>query len=166
MWTQLELDQYVWFHYMEFENGTYTDGWKNNKDLFDWILLSLNKFNLTNSKVIDVGCRYGLLTFKMENLGAEEIVAVDNDVSKGATELLIPRLKSKINMYECNLYDLKYKNYFDYTFCYGVLYHLRYPFIGLKRLVDITKVGGRIVLETAIVLNEILYTWGSLALNL
>lgn len=154
MWTQSELDQYKWFHYMEFENGTFTRGWKNNKHLFDWIVLSLNKFDLSNKKVSDVGCRDGLLSFNIEKKGVDEIIGIDNNVSTGATNLLIPRMGSKVKMIESSLYTLDYQEYFDYTFCYGVLYHLRYPFMGLKKLVDITKVGGTIVIETGVVVNQ------------
>lgn len=154
MWTQQELDQYVWFHYMEFENNTFTKGWKDNKHLFDWIVLSLNKFDLKEKKVSDVGCRDGLLSFEIEKKGAVEIVSIDNNMSIGAKNLLIPRLQSKINMIELSIYDLNYSEYFDYTFCYGVLYHLRYPFLGLKKLVDATKINGDIIIETGTVINE------------
>lgn len=155
MWTQNELNEYNWFHYMKFDNGTYTSGWKGNEPLFDWILSSLDRFDLSNQKVIDVGCRDGLLSFQIEKKGASEIVAIDNDLSRGAKFLLIPRLNSKINMFEKNLYELDdYTGYFNYTFCYGVLYHLRYPFLGLKKLAEITKLGGSIIIETGIVVND------------
>lgn len=35
------------------------------------------------------------------------MVGIDNDLSKGATELLIPFFNSKVRMHQMNLYDLK-----------------------------------------------------------
>jgi len=51
-----------------------------------------------------------------------------------------------------NLYDLKSQElgFFDVILFSGVLYHLRYPFWGLKVLRDMMKPGGELLIETAI----------------
>ncbi len=53
---------------------------------------------------------------------------------------------------------------YDVIVCYGVLYHLRYPYRGLRRLVDCLAIGGELLLETAMLidtpeteLSELLY---------
>jgi hypothetical protein len=89
----------------------------------------------------------------MEKMGASEIIGVDNDLSVGARDLLIPQMNSKVQMYEKNLYDLDYYEKFDVTVCCGVLYHLRLPFLGLKKLVDVTKNGGTIHIEGGFMVN-------------
>ena len=57
--------------------------------------------------MLDIGCRDGLFAFEAESMGASEVIGIDNDLSKAAVEFLIPFLKSKVTMYEMNLYDLK-----------------------------------------------------------
>jgi SAM-dependent methyltransferase len=85
-------------------------------------------------------------------MGAAQVVGIDNDLSKPATEFLIPFFKSKVQMLQQNLYDLKARELglFDVILFAGVLYHLRYPFWGLKVMRDVMKPGGELLIETAI----------------
>jgi 2-polyprenyl-3-methyl-5-hydroxy-6-metoxy-1,4-benzoquinol methylase len=108
--------------------------------------------DFNNKRVLDIGCRDGLFSFFAESRGAAEVIGIDNDLSKPAVEFLIPFFNSKIKMYEMNLYDLKPDTFglFDLVIFPGVLYHLRYPFWGLKVIRDLIKVGGQLLLETAI----------------
>jgi SAM-dependent methyltransferase len=48
-----------------------------------------------------------------------------------------------------NLYDFAVpsNNRFDLVIFAGVLYHLRFPFLGLKRIADALKPGGRAIIE-------------------
>jgi tRNA (mo5U34)-methyltransferase len=152
-WTQSELDTYKWYHCMQFDNDTETYGWKDNKTICDWILEKIITLDVNNKVVSDIGCRDGLLSFTMEKMGATEIIGVDNNISIGTTELIIPRMGSKVQMVENNLYNLEYLNKFDVTICCGVLYHLRFPFLGLKKLVDMTKPGGSLYIEGGFLVN-------------
>ena len=65
---------------------------------------------------------------------------------------LIPYFKSRVKMVQMNLYDLKPDSFglFDVVIFPGVLYHLRYPFWGLKAIRDVLKVDGHLLTETAI----------------
>jgi len=112
----------------------------------------LECMNLKGKRVLDIGCRDGLFSFKAESMGADEVVGIDNDLSKAATEFIIPFLHSKVKMQQVNLYDLDPNTFgvFDTVIFAGVLYHLRYPFWGLKLIRDIMKVGGYLLIETAI----------------
>jgi SAM-dependent methyltransferase len=103
-----------------------------------------------------VGCRDGLFAFEAERLGAREVVAIDNDLSRGAVELLVPFLRSRVRMRELNLLDLRPETFgtFDVIVFPGVLYHLRYPFWALKILRDLLPEGGHLVLETAVFLDD------------
>jgi SAM-dependent methyltransferase len=93
-----------------------------------------------------------LFSFAAETMGAAEVVGIDNDLSKPATEFLIPFFKSKVRMLEQNLYDLKSQQLglFEVILFPGVLYHLRYPFWGLKILRDMLKPNGELLIETPI----------------
>src|SRR5262249_7717750 len=48
-----------------------------------------------------------------------------------------------------NLYDFATDKAFDVVLCLGVLYHLRLPCLGLKRIAEATRHGGVLILETA-----------------
>jgi 2-polyprenyl-3-methyl-5-hydroxy-6-metoxy-1,4-benzoquinol methylase len=112
----------------------------------------LKSLDLKGKRVLDVGCRDGLFSFAAEKMGAAEVVGIDHDLSKPATEFLIPYFKSQVHMFEKNLYDLKAQELglFDVILFPGVLYHLRYPFWGLKVLREMVKPNGELLIETAI----------------
>jgi SAM-dependent methyltransferase len=112
----------------------------------------LKALDLKGKRVLDVGCCDGLFSFAAESMGAAEVVGIDSHLSKPATEFLIPFFKSKVRMLQQNLYDLKARELglFDVILFPGVLYHLRYPFWGLKVLRDMMKPGGELLIETAI----------------
>ena len=108
--------------------------------------------DLKGKRALDIGCRDGLYCFEMERLGAAEIIGIDNDLSKGAVELAIPALRSRVQMHEMSLFDLTPDTFgrFDVVLLGGVLYHLRYPFDGMRIMRDLLVDGGHLVLETAV----------------
>ncbi len=56
-----------------------------------------------------------------------EVIGIDNDLSAGAVEVLLPYFKSKVQMHQFNLYDLTPETFgkFGIVIFPGVLYHLR-----------------------------------------
>ncbi len=112
----------------------------------------INKRDFTGRRVLDVGCRDGRFCFEVEKRGAAYVLGIDNDLSKGAVEFLIPYFKSKVEMQGINVYDFVTEEKFDTILFPGVLYHLRFPFLGFKRLADAMKPGGEIIVETAMYL--------------
>lgn len=99
-------------------------------DVWEFINNNINDVDFSHKKVLDIGCRDGLFSFEAERRGAKEIIGIDNDISLGAKEFLIPYFNSKMQMHELNVYDLSPEIFgkFDVILCFGVLYHLRYPF--------------------------------------
>jgi SAM-dependent methyltransferase len=55
-----------------------------------------------------------------------------------------------------NLYDLNVSadDKFDLVIFAGVLYHLRFPFLGLKRIADALRPGGKLIIETGLLLSH------------
>jgi SAM-dependent methyltransferase len=53
------------------------------------------------------------------------------------------------------VYDIEeyFKKSFDVVLCFGVLYHLRYPQLGLARIRNVLRTGGILLLETAFLLE-------------
>jgi len=154
------LARYKWYHRIEIAEGVATKTiWEErgqpHDDLWAGIEREQAKISLQGKDVLDVGCRDGLFSFAAERAGARRVLGIDNDVSRGATELLIPYFRSSVEMAELNLYELTPAAHgpFDVVLCYGVLYHLRYPFLGLRKLVDVLRESGSLLIETAIVVD-------------
>ena len=61
---------------------------------------------------------------------------------------------SKVEYKEVSVYDLdSLEQQFDIVVFFGVLYHLRYPQLGLARIRNVLKDGGLLLMETAILLD-------------
>lgn len=145
------LGEHRFWHRIDLGDGVVTDGVAPlpSRRL---ILEAIRSLPLDGKRVLDVGCRDGLYSFEAERLGAREVIGIDNCVSRGAVEVLIPHLRSTVRMHELNVHDLRRETFgpFDVVIFAGVLYHLRYPFQALKVLADVVPAGGRLILETAI----------------
>jgi SAM-dependent methyltransferase len=148
---QQKIAAYPWYHIIEVTDTLSTPGIPEYVPAQDLCLKHLKSLDLRGKRVLDIGCRDGLFSFAAERLGAAEIVGIDNDLSRGAVEFLIPFLNSKVQMSQMNLYDLKPQaGRFDIVIFPGVLYHLRYPFWALQRIREVMARGGHLLIETAI----------------
>ena len=150
-----KIKDYEFYHYKKINDRITTKGVDINQKQVRRNLKLIKSLDLNNKKVLDIGCRDGIYSFEAEKMGAKEIIAIDNDISKPAIDFLIPFFDSKVKMHEMNLYELKEKKFgkFDVIFFPGTLYHLRYPFQALKIIIDLLNEGGTLIIETAI-LNE------------
>lgn len=147
---QQRISQYEWYHIIKLTDTISTPGNPAYVSTQDQFMKHLESLDLRGRRVLDIGCRDGLFSFAAERLGAAEVVAIDNDLSKGAVEVLIPFYGSKIKMHEMNLYDLGPSSFglFDVVLLPGVLYHLRYPFWGLRAIRSVLRVDGQLLIET------------------
>ena len=146
------LADYPWYHIIEIAEGLKTPGLEACVYGQQKVLRAIRNLDFRDKRVLDIGCRDGLYSFEAEKRGANRVVGIDNDLSRGAVELLIPSLRSRVEMHEMNVIDLTPAAFgsFDVVFFAGVLYHLRYPFYCLKKVSDVLKDGGTLVLETAV----------------
>jgi SAM-dependent methyltransferase len=153
-----KISKYDWYHSIRVTDEVATPGHPAFVGCYAPVLKVFESLDFTGKKVLDVGCRDGLMSFEAERRGAQEIVGIDNNLSRGAIELLIPAMGSKVHMVEMNCMDLKPDTFglFDMIVFSGVLYHLRYPFWVLKLLTDCLVVGGTMLIETGILMNPIL----------
>jgi SAM-dependent methyltransferase len=146
------LTRYKFYHIIPLTETLSTPGNPVYVPAQELFMKHLKTLDLKGKRVLDIGCRDGLFSFAAETMGAAEVVGIDNDLSKAATEFLIPFFKSKVRMLQQNLYDLKAQElgFFHVILFPGVLYHLRYPFWGLKVLRDMMEPDGELLIETAI----------------
>ncbi len=146
-----KLAGHEFYHCIDLGSGVETDGWKLARPGQQLVLSHWDNIDFNGKRVLDLGCRDGMYSFKAEERGAAEVIAVDNFLSNGMRELLIPHFQSDVQLYEINLMDLTPDHFgtFDVVNFPGVLYHLRYPFQALKIIRDLVKPGGTFLLETA-----------------
>lgn len=146
------IARYKFYHIIQLTDTITTPGWADGVQAQNLCLKHLESLDLRGKHVLDIGCRDGLFSFKAERMGADEVVGIDNDLSEPATQFLIPFFNSKVQMRQLNLYDLQPDTFglFDIVIFPGVLYHLRYPFWGLKVIRDVMKGGSHLLIETPI----------------
>jgi tRNA (mo5U34)-methyltransferase len=133
-----------WYHRIELPGGVTTPGWTP----IDTDIYGIPE-RLDGKRVLDVGAWDGYWTFEALKRGATEVVAIDdfsdylsNDVKRtawdtfdlcresfGFDEAICKRIE--MTVYDVTPEDL---GMFDVIFCFGTLYHLRYPLLGLDKL--------------------------------
>ena len=164
-----KIKEYDFYHDIELKEGISTKSFKTKgelqydiNDLTHWsqkrnmAYIDDAKISFKNKRVLDIGCRDGLFSFEAEKRGASEVIGIDNNISKGAVEFLIPYFKSKVKMFQKNLYEITIKDFgkIDIILFFGVLYHLRYPFYALKVIKNLLKEDSILIIETAIYVDD------------
>lgn len=156
------IARYQWYHRIQVRGDIFTPSYlptlDSFMDIWDLILEGMAMVDFRGKRVLDVGCRDGLFSFEAEKRGAEEVIGIDNDISRGASEFLIPFFDSKVRMHEMNLYDITPDRFgtFDVIVFPGVLYHLRYPFWGLKQLLSCLSDNGIFLIESGMLVEPAL----------
>jgi SAM-dependent methyltransferase len=154
---QAAVDRYApWYHTVRLTERVTTRGNDGYVPIVNMTLEMLGTLNLRGKRVLDIGCRDGAMCFAAERAGACEVMGIDNDLSTGAVELLIPYFQSRVRMQQLNLYALTPEAFgtFDVVIAAGLLYHLRYPMWGLKLIRDVLAPAGLLVLETAVLVDD------------
>jgi tRNA (mo5U34)-methyltransferase len=108
--------------------------------------------DMTGLRVADVGAWNGCVGFECERRGAREVVAISlEDPEWSGFNFLKSALDAGCTRYERgSIYDLSPDRFgiFDIVICFGVIYHLRYPVLGIDNLRRIA--GGDLFLESHI----------------
>jgi SAM-dependent methyltransferase len=147
-----QMSRYEYYHIIPLTADLSTPGNPAHVPGQNLCMKQLKLLDLNGKRVLDIGCRDGLFSFAAEQGGAAEVIGIDNDLSKAAIEFLIPFFDSRVKMRKMNLYSITPENIgiFDVVIFAGVLYHLRYPFWGLKAIRDVMKIGSQLLIETAV----------------
>jgi 2-polyprenyl-3-methyl-5-hydroxy-6-metoxy-1,4-benzoquinol methylase len=153
-----EAAKHKFYHSIEVVPGFVTPGLSANGPGWAWadeivgrIIGALGTLGLRGKRVLDIGCRDGAMSFAAEDRGAAEVVAIDNNLSVAMTDFLVPLRRSRVKVEQCNVNDLSRELFgeFDVILFPGVLYHLRYLVWALRRIVDVLKSGGVLLIESA-----------------
>jgi SAM-dependent methyltransferase len=149
------LKRYHFYHVIDLGGGVFTPGFREFMSLQAPVLAEIRRADLQGKRVLDIGCRDGLFSFEAERRGGR-VLGIDHRLSVAATDFLIPWFKSSVEMRALNVYELTAapEDRFDYVIFAGVLYHLRLPFLALKKIADVMKLGGVLLIETALLLSH------------
>jgi tRNA (mo5U34)-methyltransferase len=141
----------TFYHSVEFAPGRRTAGWPVIVPIVEMIIGTMGRLDFRDKRVLDIGCRDGALAFEAERLGAAAVIGIDVDLPAENIAFLSRALGSKARFERHSLYELKPESFglFDIVLLAGVLYHLRYPFWGLRRVRDLLVDGGSLLVETA-----------------
>ena len=128
-----EIERYKWFHSVDLGNKIKTKG--TSKEGREFCLNQFDIIDFKDKKVLDIGCRDGFYSFQAEKRGAEEIIGIDTNLSKGATEFLIPFFDSKVKMYEEDFYTYQksHNKVFDIVFFSRLFVSLQISILGFKK---------------------------------
>jgi tRNA (mo5U34)-methyltransferase len=126
-----------WFHNLHLPDGRQTAPGHPLGDFpsFKWRELepSLPQ-DLTGWSALDVGCNAGFYSFELARRGAQ-VVGIDHDpryLAQATWARSIFGLDERVELRCMTVYDLaRRKEQFDLVLFMGVLYHLRYPLLGL-----------------------------------
>ncbi|MEX0648090.1 MAG: TIGR04290 family methyltransferase [Balneolaceae bacterium] len=129
-----------WFHNLHLPDGIQTapDHFLGDFPRFKWREIKDDiPEDLSGWNVLDVGCNAGFYSFKLAGRGAD-VTAIDLDphyLKQARWAAGIYGLKDKIKFKELQVYDLaRSADTYDLVWFMGVLYHLRYPVLGMDIL--------------------------------
>lgn len=105
--------------------------------------------DLDGCRALDVGCNAGFYSFELARRGAD-VLAIDHDphyLRQAAWARDHYELQGRIELRELGVYDLpRLEETFDLVLFLGVLYHLRYPLLGLDLVAE--RAADTLVLQT------------------
>lgn len=130
----------------------FTPGPLDTEQRWDFIKNFLPK-DLKDMHVLDVGCSAGYFSVKIRELGTYNVVGIDFEHYIRQAKLVaeVKRYKN-IEFRIQSIYKLNTSEKFNLTLCLGVLYHLKYPFLALKKMSEVTT--EMLLLETEALLDE------------
>jgi len=157
----LHMVQFFWGHDHDF--GTFKEfGLMGTRHIwmlsrcFDHFEVSIDNA-ISGKNVLDVGCWTGGVSMVLNRLGAN-VVSID-EIHKyvDCLNFVVNSFGLKnFEAYYLSLYEMPsiWHNHFDTVCFFGVLYHLSDPIIGLRRIYQVLKPGGTLMLETMAIDND------------
>jgi tRNA (mo5U34)-methyltransferase len=126
-----------WFHNLHLPDGTQTAPEHFLGDFPGWFWRTVEPYvpeDLGGWTVLDVGCNAGFYSFKLAERGAK-VTAVDLDphyLRQARWAVRQFGLEDRVEFRQMQVYHLaRLQEQFDLVWFMGVLYHLRYPMLGL-----------------------------------
>lgn len=170
-WLRRRMSEFrYWYHKIELAPGVVTPGFALDA-LWDHLRQVRGSVDYRDKVVLDLASFDGLFAFEAERLGARLVVATDCQFRSFSNflfcrEALRSRVVPYYNVSPYNLVD-RLDVYFDERFPdnrdedrrfdivqhFGLLYHLRDPLLSLSQARSVLKPGGKLVIETDVVME-------------
>jgi tRNA (mo5U34)-methyltransferase len=150
-----------WFHNLHLPDGSQTcpEHWLGDFPSFKWEQLAPHlPQDLTGLSCLDIGCNAGFYSFELARRGAT-VLGIDVDLhylrqAQWAAEKF--DLSDRVRFKQMQVYDLAHsQERFDIVLFMGVLYHLRYPMLGLDIVCQ--KVDRLLVFQTMTMPGEAVF---------
>jgi tRNA (mo5U34)-methyltransferase len=141
------FENVYWHQRWEISPGFFTPGHNDIAAIMDRAQVPKD---LTGKRVLDIGAWNGCVSFECERRGAAEVLAIGPEPSHlTGFDRLKEHLNSKVRYELGTIYHLDRSKLgaFEVTICFGVLYHLRHPLLGLDMMRRVC--GGEVFLESA-----------------
>jgi tRNA (mo5U34)-methyltransferase len=144
-----------WHQRWEVFRGVTTPGGNSIAELCRYLRLPRD---LSGQRVLDVGAWNGCLSFECERRGAREVIALgpEDPAQTGFLRLRHVLNATRTHYHRGSVYSLRPEELgrFDIVLFCGVLYHLRYPLLGLDSLRRVCT--GTLYVETHLLDHEFL----------
>ncbi len=141
-----------WRHQIELPYGIVTPGFINTKK--EWALYEIPN-DLYGKRVLDIGCSDGYYSFQSEKQNASDVLAIDDKSSLfwnqgSAIGMVREILNSGVKFKHKSVYDLDKNKLgtFDFVFFLNVIYHLRYPLLGLDKIRQVMVPGATLLYKS------------------
>jgi SAM-dependent methyltransferase len=125
-----------------YEWQTYADILPGYEEQFRRWLPLLSPGDWRNKRFIDVGCGMGRNSIWPMKYGATGGVAVDIDERSLSAARINLQSYGSVQVCNCSVYDLPWRDEFDVAFSIGVIHHLEFPETALEAMTRATKPGG------------------------
>lgn len=137
-----------WWQRINLGDGIYTPGSCDSQQVWSFVKNYFPK-KLEGMHVLDVGCNAGFFSFKASELGARYVTGIDFDYHIQQANFIKEIKKAKnVKFLSSSIYDFPLQKKFNLTLCLGLLYHLKYPFLALKKISELTT--EMVILETEV----------------
>ena len=142
-----DVAKYEWYQTIDLGDGLSTPGETGDATQKKLEMMALPK-NMSGMSVLDIGCNEGFFAFESERRGADRVVAIDKSAAAMEKFLLVKRIiESNAEFLQKELSEItpRTTGRFDVVFFLSVFHHLRYPFVALDQVADLTA--GHAVME-------------------
>jgi len=170
-----EMNEIQWWHKIDLgevrNQKIITPGRDNSEEKLKYIQMPTS---LKDKTVIDVGAWDGFFSFEAEKRGGD-VLAIDTIMWKEHKTFNVQKnrevmhtgkrgfnfahkmLKSKVRSKEIEVMDLSEENVgkYDLVLCLGILYHMENPFGMCRKMREICKKDGMLILETHMDMQDI-----------
>ena len=152
--TKDELIEFVdsypsWFQRLHLGEDVYTMPQEALSDITWEHLKKLLPENIKGKSVLDIGSNIGFFSYKLKEMGAKRVVAIDTDYfyqAKEVSEIIDGGVNFKrLDAYKVSTLDEK----FDIVLFMGIFYHLPDPFLALKLAASVCK--EILIIETEVI---------------